>query len=144
MPIATQSDIEAIRGPRYIATLLKSAVDTAADAPTQAAQRQARLDAGLLAGDNLIRQFLDLDALTQDPIALATIRQFAIEEAIYFLQSQSETKPSEHDDERARMRRADLAMMRKREQFPGTATGQAVIPSGVVTNTLLTDLRGYY
>lgn len=144
MPIATQADIEAIRGPRYIATLLKSAVDTSADAPTQAAQRQARLDAALLAGDNLIRQFLDLEAITQDAIALATIRQFAIEESIYFLQSQSETKPSAHDDERARMRRADLAMMRKRDQFPGTATGQAVITSGVVDNTLITDLVGYY
>lgn len=144
MPIATQADIEAIRGPQYIAKLLKSAVDSGALAPTQAEQRQARLDACLLAGDNLIRQFLDLDAIIQDPVALATIRQFAIEESIYFLQSQSDTKPSEHDDERARMRRADLAMMRKRNQFPGTPTGQATITSGVVTNTLITDLRGWY
>ena len=90
MTLATQADLEAIRGPRYLRDLLNYAVDKTAATATQDAQRQARLDAALRAGDNLIRQFLDLDSILLDPVATASVRQLAIDEALYYLQCESQ------------------------------------------------------
>ena len=148
MPLATLADLEAIRGPAYVRDLLNSGVDKAApDEPTRTAQRTARLNAALDQGDQLVRQFLDLDAILTDATATAVLRRLAIDEAIYYLKAHSQAGTTPEDEERAQMRRTDLAAMRKREQFPAKPLGQTVITSGVVEATSSISragLRGYY
>ncbi len=148
MPLATQADLEAIRGPQFVRDLLSHAVDkTAPDEPTRTAQRTARLNAALDQGDQLVRQFLDLDAILTDATATAVLHRFAIDEALYYLKAHSPAGTTPEDEERAARRRTDLAMMRKRDQFPGKPLGQTVLTSGVIEATSSisrTGLRGYY
>jgi hypothetical protein len=122
VPIATRADLEAIRGPRYLEQLLQDATDEGGvvSAPVQ----DARLAAALDQGDNLIAQFFVITGITSTDPRWNVLRQFAIEEALYYLQRHSASGASEADHTAAMMRRQDLGHMRKREQFAGTPEGQ--------------------
>jgi hypothetical protein len=130
--LATRADIEAVRGPVHVERMLGVAEDPAADESTRAGQRLARLTEALQAGDDLIRQFLDLDQVLASPIATQTCRRLAIGEALYFLALNSEAGASEGDESAAKMRRVDLAHMRDRKQWPGAPDGQQTVTSAYV------------
>ena len=122
MPIATKAELEAIRGPRYIEQLLRDAADYGGSDPE--ADKDARMEAALVAGDNLLAQFLVIDGIDLTDPRWDVLRQFAIEEALYFLQRHSGAGSAEADHGAAQMRRQDLGHMRRREQFAGTPEGQ--------------------
>lgn len=146
MTLAVRADLEAVRGPRYVEELLVDAADPADDTPTQDAQKQARLDEALQAGDDLIAQFLDLGKVSGDEVAERTLKRLAIDESLYYLQRHSRTGATEGADEQARTRRVDLAHMRDKQQWPGTAKGQHSInaayvePASSFASTKLTGL----
>jgi hypothetical protein len=122
MPIATQADIEAVRGPRYVEELLRDAGDYGGSGTE--AEKTARLNAALRAGDNLLSQFVVIAGISSADPRWETLRQFAIEEALYYLQKHSASGASEADHAASQMRRQDLGHMRRREQFAGTPEGQ--------------------
>ena len=132
MPIATRADLEAVRGPAYIADLLRSARDSA-DIPTGDAEELARLNTALQAGDDLIIQFLPESVLSLSPVPSPLLRM-AIDESLYYLIRNSQAGASEGDDSAAQMRRLDLAKMRERDQFTGTPDNQRSITVQTVAN----------
>lgn len=131
MPLATRPDLEAVIGVDALDELLGVAVPADASVEQAQAAEQARLDAALRAGDHLISQFLPVP----DPDAApGVLREFAVEEALYYLLKHTKAGAPEGYRDAADQRRRDLAMMRKREQMPGSPTGQAshrprVVPS---------------
>lgn len=133
--LATQADIEAMRGPRWLQQRLAEAYEPSDPQPTKDALAQARLDAALAEGDKLIRQFLDVgsDWATVDSEAKAVLRPFARDEAIYALWQHSRTGAPDAEHEAAKMRRVDLAKMREREQWPGTTATQSPMQGESVT-----------
>lgn len=132
MPIATQADIEAILGPKRLDDLLEYSADHGGvDAP---AEKTARLDAALRAGDNLIAQFLDITDIDNTDPRFEVLRQLAIDEAIYYLQRFSTAGVDEADNAAAQLRRSDLGHMRRRAQMPGTVEKQRHTASKTVSS----------
>jgi hypothetical protein len=135
MPVATRADLEAVRGPRYIVELLEDGADLAATLAEQDAQAAARLAEALQAGDDLLSQFLPIQTLTSSDPRWNTLRRLAVDESLYFLQCNRTTPADEGAEMRAQIRRSDLAHMRKREQWPGTAEGQVSTRSQIVESS---------
>ena len=131
MPIATRADLEAVRGIRHVAELLREARDRAATLEEQLAQEAARLNEALQAGDNLIAQFLPLPADASDP-RWPVLRQFAVNEALYYLEQHTQAGASAAAHDTAGLRRKDLHHMRNRDQWAGSADGQSNQRSGYV------------
>ena len=122
MTLATRAQLEAAIGVDSIMELLNVAVPANATGEVAEAARQRRLDAALRAGDNLISQFLMVPSADDAPDVL---RELAVEEALYYLLKHTKAGAPEAYRDAADQRRRDLAMMRKREQMPGSPEGQA-------------------
>lgn len=132
MAIATQARIVAIVGPRAVTELLAEARDPASSRADQDEQAQARLQSALQAGDDLIAQFLPLPAPGE---ASDVLIRFALDEALYYLRANSKGGASESDHIAAERRRRDLAHMRKRGQWPGSAKGQRAVRPRIVESS---------
>jgi hypothetical protein len=134
MPIATRADIEAIRGPRYLSELLRTARDFSSTPAEQLEQEGARLDEALQCGDDLIAQFILPLPENSTDARWNVLRRIAMNEALYYLKQQSEAGASEADDTAAQMRRKDLSHMRERMQSPGSTEGQSNQATSYVEN----------
>ncbi len=117
-------------GREYIEGLLSSAADYGSDVSEE--QKTARLSAALNAGDQLIAQFLPIAGITEADPRWGTLRQFAIDESLYYLECNTPSGASDSSHRAADRRRKDLSYMRKRQQFAGTPEGQrATVPDAV-------------
>lgn len=132
MPLTNRARLEAPRGTRIIADLLAEARDPATSLAEQEAEMQARLDAALQAGDNLIAQFLPLPA-PED--ASEVLIQFATDEALFYLQEKSKGGASDSQIVAADLRRRDLKAMRKRDQWAGSPKGQRSTRARIVESS---------
>ncbi len=121
MPLATRADLEVIRGLAYLEALLKG------DGTITPPERVARLEEALEQGDLLIARFLPLERFIALPVGdkqRKVVAKFAIAEAMFWLRSETNNKFDDIDYKKADQRRAALAKMRDRSEWPGGSGNQ--------------------
>lgn len=146
MALVTRAELEALRGPQYLANLLSVARQASSSSAEQLEQEQARLDTAIAAGEDLIAQFFPREFTESAGDHLRTFKRFALDEAFYYLHLHSQSHASEAMDAAATQRRADLAHMRKRVQMPGTTEVGSAPASYAESESSYSrkGLRGFY